>query len=527
MWDDEDGFFYDVLRLPDGTGQRLKVRSLVGLLPICATTVDRAGGSSRASPQLHGAHRRPTSTATTTCSATIADPLVPGVDGRHILSLVNEDKLRRILDADARRGALPRPARHPLGVPVRTSTTRTCSMSKASSTGCSTSRPSRPAGMFGGNSNWRGPVWFPINLLIIRALLQHYRYYGDDFKIECPTGSGAQMTLFEVAQELTRRLIGTFLRGRRRHVGRCTAARELFQDDPHWRDLDPVLRVLPRRQRRRARRLPPDRLDRRRGPPDPAPRPHRRRVAPQRGRGPAGPPLPTADRRGPWPTSRWPGKPAVSTPGATSCDLAGASDGPRDLRLGLARRPRRRPRPSRHPRRRARRGVGRRGPAGHRRRLADGRVGAQPDGRGHRQDEPLDAGRPRRHAARPRRRRRRGVGVLHPLVPRRRPPRRRRGPGRRPRRAGPARCAARPRLRAEPHRARPRLGDGAPRVPDRRDRGRPRARPADPHPDRGRGVRLRPRSVLPRLARGGAARRLAARRAGGRGRDHRRHRRPL
>jgi hypothetical protein len=90
-------------------------------------------------------------------------------------------------------------------------------------------------GMFGGNSNWRGPVWFPINMLLIRALLQYYRYYGDDFRIECPTGSGVEMNLFEVAKELADRLIGTFVRGPdgRRPVFGQTAK---FQEDPHWRD---------------------------------------------------------------------------------------------------------------------------------------------------------------------------------------------------------------------------------------------------------------------------------------------------
>ena len=91
-------------------------------------------------------------------------------------------------------------------------------------------------GMFGGNSNWRGPVWFPINLLIIRALLQHYRYYGDEPTVECPTGSGNRMTLFEVAKELARRLTSTFLPdadGRRPVYG----GTEKFQTDPHWRDL--------------------------------------------------------------------------------------------------------------------------------------------------------------------------------------------------------------------------------------------------------------------------------------------------
>ena len=91
-------------------------------------------------------------------------------------------------------------------------------------------------GMFGGNSNWRGPVWFPVNVLIVRALLQHYRYYGDAFTIECPTGSGNEMTLFQVAEEISRRLVSTFLRdgdGRRPVYG----GTERFQDDPHWRDL--------------------------------------------------------------------------------------------------------------------------------------------------------------------------------------------------------------------------------------------------------------------------------------------------
>jgi hypothetical protein len=90
--------------------------------------------------------------------------------------------------------------------------------------------------MFGGNSNWRGPVWMPVNALIIRGLVNLYGFYGDDFTVECPTGSGTRMTLFEVARELTRRLSGTFLRdagGRRPVYGGC----EKFQDDPHWRDL--------------------------------------------------------------------------------------------------------------------------------------------------------------------------------------------------------------------------------------------------------------------------------------------------
>ncbi len=233
MWDEEDGFFYDVLRLPDGTGMRIKVRSLVGLLPICATTVIEADLLDRY-PQITE-QARTFLERNQDLLVNIANPAVPGVQGRRILSLVNEDKLRRILARmlDEERFLGPHGIRsisrwhldHPYtfnvaGVEYRVE------YEPAEST----------TGMFGGNSNWRGPVWFPINLLLIRALLQHYRYYGNDLKVECPTGSGKMMTLYEVAQELSRRLAGTFLRdsdGRRPVYG----GTRLFQEDPHWRDL--------------------------------------------------------------------------------------------------------------------------------------------------------------------------------------------------------------------------------------------------------------------------------------------------
>ncbi len=233
MWDEEDGFFYDVLRLPDGSGKRIKVRSLVGLLPLCATTVIEAETIERY-PQV-AARVTAFLERNQDLLTTIADPLKPGVNGRRILSLVNEDKLRRILTRmlDEERFLGPHGIRsvsrwhldHPYVFDLN---------------GAEYSVQYEPAEsttrMFGGNSNWRGPVWFPINVLLIRALLQHYRYYGDSFKIECPTGSGTMMTLLEVAQELYRRLIGTFLRGsdgRRPVYGGNT----IFQEDPHWRDL--------------------------------------------------------------------------------------------------------------------------------------------------------------------------------------------------------------------------------------------------------------------------------------------------
>ena len=232
MWDEEDGFFYDVLRLPDGSGTRIKVRSLVGLLPICATTVIEGDIIDRY-PEIAGRVRM-FLTRNQDLLSNIADPLVPGVHGRRLLSLVNEDKLRRILARmlDEERFLGPHGIRsisrwhldHPYTFDVAGAQYQV-QYEPAEST----------SGMFGGNSNWRGPVWFPVNLLLVRALLQHYRYYGDGLKVECPTGSGTMMTLFEVAQELSRRLAGTFLRdgdGRRPVNG----GNRLFQEDPHWRD---------------------------------------------------------------------------------------------------------------------------------------------------------------------------------------------------------------------------------------------------------------------------------------------------
>jgi hypothetical protein len=233
LWDEEDGFFYDVLRLPGGDARRLKVRSLVGLLPLCATTVIEEGVIERfprlATQVLEFIERN------RDLLTNIADPLKPGAHGRRLLSLVNEDKLRRILTRmlDEERFLGPHGIRslsrwhldHPYTLNL-SGTDHTVEYEPAEST----------TGMFGGNSNWRGPVWFPVNLLIIRALIQQYRYYGDEFKIECPTGSGIMMTLSGVAHELSTRLVSTFLRdddGRRPVYG----GTRLFQEDPHWRDL--------------------------------------------------------------------------------------------------------------------------------------------------------------------------------------------------------------------------------------------------------------------------------------------------
>ena len=232
MWDDEDGFFYDVLRLPDGQAHRLKVRSMVGLLPLCAVTVFE-GEIRKIAPQLNDRLHalladRPE------LAAFIHDPMKLGKGGRRMSAALNEEKLRRVLTRMLDENEFFSPygiralsrfhADHPYVFHVG-GQAHTVSYLPAES----------DSGMFGGNSNWRGPIWMPVNGLIIRALLQYYLYYGDDFTIECPTGSGHRMNLYQVAEELGRRLTNVFVRGDdgRRPVYGSTAK---FQDDPHWRD---------------------------------------------------------------------------------------------------------------------------------------------------------------------------------------------------------------------------------------------------------------------------------------------------
>ena len=234
MWDEEDGFYYDVLRLPDGNATRLKVRSMVGLLPLCATTAVDKWQRERV-PRL---------------TAGVADRLrrMPelresihatgvghfGVAERGIIALVNEERLRRILTRMLDENEFLSPygirslsryhAGHPYVFTAGGQEYRVSYLPAESD-----------SGMFGGNSNWRGPIWMPVNALIIRALMHYFAYYGDNFKIECPTGSGKLMNLFEVANEITNRLTRIFLRdqsGRRPVFGGA----EKFQRDPYWRD---------------------------------------------------------------------------------------------------------------------------------------------------------------------------------------------------------------------------------------------------------------------------------------------------
>ncbi|MGN6242803.1 MAG: MGH1-like glycoside hydrolase domain-containing protein [Motilibacteraceae bacterium] len=231
MWDDQDGFFYDLLRQPDGATTRLAVRSYVGLLPLAAATVIPGDVDARF-PEL---------------MADVRDFVLRHVGdtelvqsrrnerGDRLLALFSDDQLRsilaRMLDESeflgpyGIRSLSKHHEAHPYEFWVGDQAFRVAYAPAESD-----------SGMFGGNSNWRGPVWFPINTLIVRALLNLYAFYGDDFRVECPTGSGNELTLFEVAREISARLTRTFLPGpdgRRPVYG----GQRPFQEDPHWKDL--------------------------------------------------------------------------------------------------------------------------------------------------------------------------------------------------------------------------------------------------------------------------------------------------
>ena len=234
MWDEEDGFYYDILRLPDGSATRLKVRSMVGLLPLCATTVVEKWQRERVPLAVAAIQDRLRRIPELRETMHPTGPGHFGVAERGIMALVNPERLRRILTKmlDENEFLSPYGIRslsrfhetHPYVFNVGGQEYRVDYLPAESNTG-----------MFGGNSNWRGPIWMPVNALILRALLNFYLYYGDNFKIECPTGSGKMMNLFEVSKEIADRLARIFTRdehGRRPVYG----GTEKFQSDPHWRD---------------------------------------------------------------------------------------------------------------------------------------------------------------------------------------------------------------------------------------------------------------------------------------------------
>ncbi|MDV2502869.1 MAG: glucosidase [bacterium] len=233
LWDETDGFYYDVLHLPDGGHLPLKVRSIVGLIPLFAVEtvdpelLDRLPDFKRRMEWF--INHRPDLTQDCACMRT------SGQEGRRLLAVVDPDRLRRVLNVmlDEREFLSPYGIRslsqhhrgHPYTYTVNGMEYRVDYEPGESSTS-----------LFGGNSNWRGPVWFPVNFLIIESLQKFHYYLGDDYTVECPTGSGQMLTLWEVAAELSRRLTRLFLRGsdgRRPVYGDATK----FQSDPHWQDL--------------------------------------------------------------------------------------------------------------------------------------------------------------------------------------------------------------------------------------------------------------------------------------------------
>lgn len=232
LWDEEDQFFYDVLHLPNDEIIPLKVRSLVGLMPLLAVEIlepDLLDQMPVFTRRMHWfTENRPH------LSGNMASIDLPGVGERHIVALLTPERLRSIL------GYMLDEAEFLSPYGVR-------SLSKYHQAnpytfhydGQTHSINYQPAesesGIFGGNSNWRGPVWFPINFLIIEALQKFHHYYGDEFQVECPTGSGNLLNLAEIAEELSKRLMRLFLRnqqGQRPIYGGA----DLFQTDPHWRD---------------------------------------------------------------------------------------------------------------------------------------------------------------------------------------------------------------------------------------------------------------------------------------------------
>jgi len=233
LWDEVDGFYYDVLHLPRGESLPMKVRSMVGLIPLFAVEtleprlLDRLSGFKRRLEWF--IDNRPDLIENVACMRT------QGEQERRLLSIVDRVKLRRILARmlDEREFLSPCGIRavsrfhadNPYTLEVKGSIYRVAYEPAESSTA-----------LFGGNSNWRGPIWFPVNYLIIESLQKFHYYLGDTFKVEFPTGSGQMLTLWEVAGELSHRLTSIFVSGadgRRPVFGGI----EKFQKDPYWRDL--------------------------------------------------------------------------------------------------------------------------------------------------------------------------------------------------------------------------------------------------------------------------------------------------
>jgi hypothetical protein len=232
LWDEQDEFFYDVLHTGDGAHVPLKINSAVGLIPLFAVTTIEPALLDEV-PEFKKRlewflANRPD------LAKLVSRWHEPGSGERRLLAITRGHRmkcvLRRMLDESQYlspygvRALSRRHAEQPFVYDVA-GVRYTVGYEPAEST----------SGLFGGNSNWRGPIWFPINYLLIESLQVFHHYFSDDFKVECPTGSGEFMTLREVADELSRRLIRIFTRdaeGRRAVFG----GQDRVQRDPHWRD---------------------------------------------------------------------------------------------------------------------------------------------------------------------------------------------------------------------------------------------------------------------------------------------------
>jgi hypothetical protein len=233
LWNEADGFFYDVLHTADNDRMPLKVRSVVGLIPLLAVETLEPADLAR----FEGFRRRMDWFIENRqdLTANIASLRAPGQGGRRLLSVVDASQLRRILRVMLDEHEFLSP--HGIRALSRAHADHPCVLDLDGQHHVVDYEPAESTtDLFGGNSNWRGPVWFPPNYLLIEALQRYDYYYGDAFTIEHPTGSGRKLTLAQVAAELSQRLSSLFLRdaeGRRPADG----ARDIFRSDPHWKDL--------------------------------------------------------------------------------------------------------------------------------------------------------------------------------------------------------------------------------------------------------------------------------------------------
>jgi hypothetical protein len=233
LWDETDNFYYDHLCMPDGTSFPMRVRSLVGLIPLFAVSI--VDGALLQKLPGFGDRMRYFREQRSDLATLISRWSEPGADGRHLLALARVFRMTQVLRRMLDEGEFLSPhgvrslSRHYLDHPYEFDLGEVHSRM--------TYLPAESSsGIFGGNSNWRGPIWMPVNFLLVESLRRFHSYYGADYKIECPTGSGQQHNLDEVADHLSRRLLGLFLRdqdGRRPVFNDCA----IFQTDPYFRDL--------------------------------------------------------------------------------------------------------------------------------------------------------------------------------------------------------------------------------------------------------------------------------------------------